>query len=113
MFLQRGLADERVKEVLPAFSVFGRVRLGASDAGHVVAPIFIEFTENLELLVLGEVEFLVFARRCFGVCWRGAVRPGVLTVCVRWLAVAVTLGGLVQAHAFHGQFLERWITLQL
>jgi hypothetical protein len=44
--------------VLAAFGVLGGVGLRAADTGHVIAPVLVEFAEDLEFLVLGKIELL-------------------------------------------------------
>ena len=58
MLLQRGLADEGVKKVLPLLGIFRGVGLSAAGAGHVVAPVFVELAQDLEFLVFGEIHFI-------------------------------------------------------
>ena len=56
VFLERGGGDQGVKEVLAAFGVFGGVGLGSASGGHVVAPVFVNFTEDFEFF--GEIHFV-------------------------------------------------------
>lgn len=113
VLLQRGLAHERIEEMLPAFRVLGGVGLRAADAGHVIAPVLIEFAEDLEFLVLREIEFLALPL-ALGILprWRGFRR---LAGIARFRAAVVVrvFGRLVETHPLHGELFERRIALQL
>lgn len=45
--------------MLAFLGVLRGVGLGAAGAGHVVTPVFVEFAEDLEFLVLRKIHFVV------------------------------------------------------
>lgn len=94
--------------MLPAFCVFGGIRLGAAGIGHVIPPVFVHFPQNLELF--GEIHFIPLYRRVIG----GRGRSGVLVVFIRIgsrVLVGLVVARLVEALALHRQLLDRWIGL--
>src|SRR4051794_42365 len=107
VLLQRCFADKRIEEVLAFLGILGGVGLGAADAGHVIAPVFVEFAENFEFLVLGKIHLVAL-----GVGFTGSGRRrfgGIATGLAAGIGVAVGgvfLGRFVEAHTFHRQLLE-------
>ena len=94
VFLQGSLADQGVEHALPALGILRGVRLCPAGLAQVVAPVVIDFAENLELL--GEIQLLA----------------GI--VAVRWLRI-VFLRRRFQGlgAALRRQFLKGGIGLQL
>ena len=95
--------------MLAAFGVFRGVGLGAAGTGHVVAPVFVEFAEDLELF--GEIELLAVFRGGIDVGVR-FVAGAVVGVVVR-TGVVVVLFLLFEADAVHGELFEGGIALEL
>ena len=80
VFLQRRFADERIEKMLTPLGIFRGVRLRASDARHVVTPVFVQFSQDFEFLVLGKIHLVPFRIRLVLVGWRRAGRRIASTV---------------------------------
>ena len=99
--------------MLALFGVLGGVGLGAAGAGHVVAPVFVEFAEDFELLVFGEIHLVAFhlggVVRGGGVGVVGADFAAGIGVAVGGVVLG---GGVVEADSLHRKFFECGVALE-
>lgn len=106
VLLQRGLVHQGVHEMLPPFSVLGRIGNRAPVGRGIVPPILVELPEDIELL--GEIHLLLLV---VGVRNRGHARIRIGGIAV--FRLFFLLGGPLQAHVLGGQLLQGGIALEL
>ena len=100
--------------MLSLLRIFRGVGLRSAGTGHMVAPVFVELSKDLEFFVLGEIHLItLYLRRVGGSGGVGCVGtdfPGGIRISVG----GVVLGGrMVEADSFHREFFEGRIALQL